>query len=245
MANLSDASGTMHFEGFEGKEKFLKEMKRLIVKSFSEKETQYYINFHHEIDENDEIIVDDELEEQFNAIGRWSFGSSLERFFDIISSDIVRYYKHEENSEELIKDNLDYIKNNFAEDEDMAIRFEFTDYEPGMNFLLEGFVEVRPGNIIKDEHGFIRYMETETSSDFTDLEVNVENLVSEHIMDNEDFILPEDINFIDSEALPEEDDLDIEVDEDHKKIRRELLRRYTEENSVFCISENRMMELNN
>ncbi|WRM43419.1 hypothetical protein [Staphylococcus phage LY01] len=244
MANLSDASGTILFEGFEGKEKFLKEMKKLMVKSFSEKETQYFINFHHDIDENGQIIVGNELEEQFNAIGRWSFGSSLEKFFDNISTDIVELYKHEENSEELIKDNLDYIKNNFAEDEDMSIRFEFIDYEPGMDFLLEGFVEVRPGNIIKDDHGFIKYMQTEISSDFTDLEVNVENLISEQIMDSEDFILPEQINFIDSEYLPEEDDLDIEVDENHKKIRRELLRRYTEENSIFCIRENRMMELN-
>ncbi|QPI16930.1 hypothetical protein [Staphylococcus phage vB_StaM_SA1] len=246
MANLSDASGIIRFEGFESDVDFLKEFKLLMHNAFDENRSQYFINFGDEPDDNGKPVISDNEEESFFAMGRWSFGNSLRNFFENISFYIIEKYKNEEDSEKIIKENLIYIKEKFDSNENMSIVFDFTDYEPGMEILLEGLVEVKPEKISEVEtfNGEELILTTSILEDFSDLEVTVENLINTDLFENEDFIFPEDINFINEDVLPEPEDIGLDDNEKHEEVRKELMRQYMEDNEVYCTREFRMFKIN-
>lgn len=246
MANLSDASGLIRFEGFEEDIDFLKEFKLLMYNAFSDDETQYFINFLGENEDVDELNISDSEEEPFFAMGRWTFGNSLRNFFENISYYINDKYIHEENGYNIVKEKLHYIKEKFESNKDMSIVFDFTDYEPGMEILLEGLVSVRPVELSEAENfdGKKLILSTFTSEDFSELDVTVENLIETGMFENEDFLFPEDINFVDEGLLPDPEDLGLEFSVEPEEIRKELIRIYMERNETYSTREFRTFRIN-
>ncbi|QQO92597.1 hypothetical protein CPT_Machias_220 [Staphylococcus phage Machias] len=235
MANLSEASGTLKFINFEECPEFLKEFKGLIIDYFSPEETQYFIDIDSE--ENEEISED--LIEEFTATGRWTFGNSLENFFHDLSVNINLEYIHEEHSQKIINDKLNYILDMFKK-YDLSLEFDFVDFEPSNDIFMEGNVDIKPIEI-KEEKGYERdylILDFQDFSDYTDLNINMENLIETNICSKDDFILPNEFNTIEENWLPEPYVLDLDDDSEITDIIKELSRQYVMEDKIFCIREN-------